>query len=129
MSRIECPSEAWDRCVKDEEDANKEKGAVEDIAEWLGVPGAKMPTIKKRLYRDTECGVGIEIKDMGVYLTTIVEGSCAEFEEVLEIPTTEHEFRAAIQCLEDAVNEWVCEEGDAFERHNEWLRSPWENGY
>lgn len=61
--------------------------------------------IEKCLYRQTNCGAWIKFFDFWVIVGSIVEGSDAEFSEILSYPFTKDDFQDTINNIEDLVSD------------------------
>ena len=126
-----CPSEDWDRYAKSMDNAADEEMAAENRespdtidseAKLLDMIGAKdREGVKRRVYKDTECGAWIEFDPDGISLGSIVEGcDTGTASYPLKYPFTAADYEAAIEAVEeDADAIWMeyngCDEGDSDE--------------
>lgn len=74
---------------------------IEDLAEYLDT---SVNSIEHDIYKYTACGAWIAWDDSSVTVGTIVEGSDAEFSEVLQFPFTSEDFDNSILELEELAD-------------------------
>ncbi len=80
---------------------------IEDLCSYMNTTEK---SLKKDLYKNTDCGAWIEWTEKTVTIGSIVEGSDAEFDETFTFPTTS-----------EAIEDWL----DELERLTDraWLEA------
>jgi len=96
--------------------SNQQITNINDLAELLGCE-PNQDHLSHRVFKDTDCGAWIEVKENGVQLGTIVEGSDAEIKATfLTYPFTDEAYYEAIEYLEnEAEREWNLANGEPEE--------------
>ena len=89
---------------------------INDLAAMLGADPNE-ESIRRRVYKDTDCGASISVDETGVQLGSIVEGSDVEIEaSFLAFPFTSDDYDDAIQYVEgEAEREWLLANGEPEE--------------
>ena len=106
-----------------------EINSPEDLASFLGIPGAEMHRIEKAIFKGTSCGAWVAFEtasqdhlgDVEVEFTYLLVGSIVEGSDVdctthkLKLPTTSKEFEDAMKAVEEEAEEIWREWNDSTE--------------
>lgn len=94
-----------------------------DLARYYGVDSTGsdeeiMKRLDRAIYKNTSCGAHIQLKLDGILITSIVEGSEAEYSSFLKFPFSEMAFDDTVELIEDeCCAEWhrAAREEDGYE--------------
>lgn len=83
---------------------------IQDLANYLGISTQGSTTeiarwVDRAFYKATDCGGWITLKDNGIVIGSIVEGSDAEFSVFLKFPISFDEFENTVEWLEASCRE------------------------
>jgi hypothetical protein len=73
-------------------------------------------SINKAAYKDSDCGIGVYFDDGHLYVTAIVEGAPGEFEQEVDLSSSEDTLRfnfiAAVNAAEVWAEEYLADDYD-----------------
>lgn len=85
---------------------------VHDLARYFGIDdsgdeAAVMSRLDRAVYKGTDCGAHVQLKMDGILISSIVEGSDAEFSNFLRFPFSEMAFDDTLEWMEvSCAEEW-----------------------